>query len=78
MVTIRPWTHADIDFVTECAQDLRGYTRPDIERYWQYEPKGCFIAELDREPIGHVFSIRYNKMGWIGLLFMQFRTHPLN
>lgn len=72
MRAIRLWTQADIDFVTECVQRAGwNYIRRDVERCWQYEPKGCFIAELDHEPIGHVFSISYGKIGWIGLLIVK-------
>jgi len=48
-----------------------GYTRRDMERCWRYEPNGCFIAEVDGEPVGHVFSICYGGMGWIGLLIVN-------
>jgi len=72
VIVIRLWTQADIDFVTESVQRERwGYTRRDVERCWQYEPKGCFIAELNHEPIGHVFSVSYGKIGWIGLLIVK-------
>jgi ribosomal protein S18 acetylase RimI-like enzyme len=68
---VRPWTQADVDYVTESVQrEGWGYTRRDIERCWQLEPKGCFIAEVQNQPVGHVFTVGYNGMGWIGLLIV--------
>jgi len=46
-------------------------TRNDINRMFSYEPDGCFIAEVNREPVGHVFSISYGRLGWIGLLIVR-------
>jgi len=72
MVSIRSWMQADIDYVMESVKrEGWGYTRRDIERCWQYEPNGCFIAEDQNKSIGHVFSICYGKMGWIGLLIVN-------
>jgi len=72
MVSIRLLAQADINFVTESVQRARwGYTKRDVERCWQYEPEGCFIAEINHQPIGHVFSVNYGKMGWIGLLIVK-------
>jgi len=72
MVLIRPWTQADIGYVTTSVnREGWGYTQQDIARCWQYEPNGCFIAEVQNKPVGHVFSICYGKMGWIGLLIVE-------
>ncbi len=46
-------------------------TRNDIKRIFSYEPDGCFIVEVNREPVGHVFSISYERLGWIGLLIVK-------
>ncbi len=46
-------------------------TRNDIKRMFSYEPDGCFIAEVNYEPVGHVFSISYGRLGWIGLLIVK-------
>jgi ribosomal protein S18 acetylase RimI-like enzyme len=69
LVLIRTLVERDIDYVTESVNAEKwGYDRRDIERCWRYEPDGCFVAEIDNIPIGHVFSICYGKIGWIGLL----------
>ena len=72
MVSIRLWTEGDIDYVVESVQrEGWGHTRRDVERCWLYEPDGCFIAEAGGRRVGHVFSIRYDSAGWIGLLIVD-------
>lgn len=70
--SIRPFKDEDIDFaykldVIEQWDD----TRNDIKRMLNYEPNGCFIAEINSKPVGHVFSISYGRLGWIGLLIVK-------
>lgn len=72
MVSIRLWSRLDIDYVAESIQrEGWGHSRRDVERCWRWEPDGCFVAEADGRRVGHVFSIRYYKMGWIGLLIVD-------
>jgi len=72
MVSIRPWTNADIDYVAESVKrEGWGYPKRDVERCWKYEPNGCFVAEIQNKPVGHVFSIQYGQIGWIGLLIVN-------
>ncbi len=71
-VIIRHWIQADIDYVSESvSREGWGHTKRDVERCWKLEPNGCFIAEFQNKPVGHVFSIRYGKIGWIGLLIVN-------
>lgn|GEM_PF-287105 len=71
-VMIRHWMQADIDYVSESvSREDWGHTKRDVERCWKLEPNGCFIAEFQNKPVGHVFSIRYGKIGWIGLLIVN-------
>jgi len=70
--SIRPFKDEDIDF----AYKLNGMeqwddTRNDIKRMFNGEPNGCFIVETKSEPVGHVFSISYGRLGWIGLLIVK-------
>ena len=46
-------------------------TKSDLKRMFNYEPNGCFIAEINGKPAGHVFSISYGKLGWVGLLIVK-------
>ena len=71
-VMIRHWTRADIDYVSESvSREGWGHTKRDVERCWKLERNGCFIAEFQNKPVGHVFSIGYGKIGWIGLLIVN-------
>jgi ribosomal protein S18 acetylase RimI-like enzyme len=45
--------------------------RDDVQRMFEFEPKGCFIAEVDGELAGHVFSIAYETLGWVGYLIVS-------
>jgi GNAT superfamily N-acetyltransferase len=72
MVLVRRWARADIDYVLDSitGEDW-GQSRRDVERCWQLEPDGCFLAEVSGRPIGHVFSVSYGKAGWIGFLIVN-------
>jgi ribosomal protein S18 acetylase RimI-like enzyme len=48
-------------------------TKEDLARLREYEPHGCFVAEVEGVPAGHVFSISYEKLGWIGILIIRSR-----
>jgi len=72
MVAVRLWKPTDIDYVSSSVEkaDWR-HTKRDVERCWRFEPNGCFIAEINHKPVGHVFSVNYGKVGWIGLLIVN-------
>jgi len=38
---------------------------------FEYNPLGCFIAETEGKRAGHVFSVSYGKLGWIGFLIVR-------
>ena len=70
--SIRTLKKEDIDFAHKMVTvEQWNDRREDIERMFSYEPNGCFIAEVDREPAGHVFTVNYEKLGWIGLLIVK-------
>jgi predicted N-acetyltransferase YhbS len=72
MVLVRRWTRADINYVLESiTREDWGQSRRDVERCWQLEPAGCFLAEVSGRSIGHVFSVSYGKAGWIGFLIVN-------
>ena len=69
---IRPFEEGDIDFAYKLdLMEQWNDTRNDIKRMFGYEPDGCFIAEIKGKPIGHVSSISYGRLGWIGLLIVK-------
>jgi GNAT superfamily N-acetyltransferase len=72
MITIRLLKSKDIDFVAELTKlEKWGYLPKDVRRCLELEPKGCFMAERDGKRVGHVFSISYGVVGWIGLLIVR-------
>lgn len=71
-VVIRKWKQADLAYVAGSIQrEGWGHTKRDVERCWSLQPHGCFIAESENKAAGHVFSISYGRIGWIGLLIVN-------
>ena len=69
---IRNLTTEDINFVLEnTIREGWNYARKDILRCFNLNPEGCFVAKIDHEKAGHVFSFNYGKSGWIGLLIVR-------
>ena len=69
---IRTWTQGDLKYVAESVQrEGWGHARRDVERCWNLEPNGCFIAESDNKLVGHIFSVLFGEIGWIGLLIVN-------
>ena len=74
-IVYRQLHEGDIEFAHEMNKTEQwNDTIEDLTRLLEYEPDGCFLAELNGIPIGHVFSISYGKLGWIGLLIVR-KTH---
>lgn len=65
-------TLGDID----CAMSLKdqvgwNQTPDDIRRLIEYEPEGCFIAEMDGVPVGTVSTTSYGtRLAWIGMMLV--------
>ena len=70
--SIRPFEEEDIDFAYKLdVMEQWNDTRNDMKRMVSYEPNGCFIAEIKGKPVGHVFSVSYGRLGWIGLMIVK-------
>jgi ribosomal protein S18 acetylase RimI-like enzyme len=70
--SIRQFEERDIDFAYKLdVIEQWNDTRDDIKRMSNYDPDGCFVTEVNSELVGHVFSISYGKLGWIGLLIVK-------
>jgi predicted N-acetyltransferase YhbS len=71
-VFVRRFEGEDIGFAHKMTSTEQwNVTRNDIARMLDFEPEGCFVADLGGEPVGHVFSITYGTLGWIGLLIVS-------
>jgi len=71
-IGLRQLQERDIIFASEMVRTEQwSVTEEDLRRMQDYEPNGCFVAEVNGNLAGHVFSINYGKLGWIGLLIVK-------
>ena len=71
-ITVRRLDAGDLDFAHEMLLSEDWNDRyEDAERMLSYEPEGCFIAEIGQERVGHVFSVSYRTLAWIGYLIVK-------
>jgi len=72
MLKIRRLKIDDLSFVLQNTE-REGWNllEKDVLRCYHLEPKGCFIAKIDNERVGHVFTFNYGKLGVIGILIVQ-------
>ena len=64
---------ADIPMANQL-RDLAGWnqTERDWQGYLEFEPAGCFVAEVRGEPAGTATTIRYgDRVGWIGMVLVH-------
>lgn len=72
-VSLRPMRPGDISFAHQL-RDLAGWnqTERDWRGYLEFEPNGCFVAELGGQPAGTATTIRYGeRFGWIGMVLVH-------
>lgn len=75
---IRQLREQDVGFAYEMVRTEQwNVTKEDLSRLRDYEPMGCFVAEVDGAPAGHVFSVSYQKLGWIGVLIVRDRCRRM-
>ncbi len=73
VVTIRALRANDIPFAME-VKTLAGWnqTERDWLGYLEYEPAGCFLAEVGGRPAGTATSIAYgDRFGWVGMVLVH-------
>jgi len=71
-VSIRRLEDEDLNFTFEMVTLERwNVRREDLKRMLAYEPDGCYIAETKHGLAGHIFSLSYGRLGWIGLLSVR-------
>ncbi len=72
---IRLMTVQDVNFATSLTDHEQwGYLPADFGRLMAIEPAGCFIAEVDGEPVGMVTTSSYTDYAFIGSMIV----HPDN
>ena len=72
-ISLRPLLRADIPFANELRRLSRwNQTEADWHGYLDYEPAGCFVAELEGTPVGTATTVRYGPdVGWIGMVVVH-------
>jgi len=64
-------SYEDIDFaLTLTTTEGWSSTKHDFEELLEYDPHGCFIGEIESEPIGMVCTVSYGVFGFIGNLIV--------
>src|SRR5262249_8452375 len=46
-------------------------TPADWARFLSLQPDGCFVAELDGEPVGTVTTCMFGPVAWIGMMLVE-------
>lgn len=57
------WSRGHADRVDRPLRSLRS-----VHARYSKDPQGCFVAEIDRQVVGLVFSRTWGEVGWIGSL----------
>jgi len=71
-VVIRVAKSSDVGSVCGLTDRVRwNHSLEVIERFLSYEPEGCFVAEIEGQHVGNVFTVSFGKVGWIGLLIVD-------
>lgn len=71
-VAVREFEQGDLGFAYEMLMiEEWNDRREDAERMLGYEPEGCFMAEVNQERAGHIFSISYASLAWIGYVIVK-------
>jgi len=75
MLQIRTMTADDVPLGMQL-RDQAGFnqTEADWRRFFDLEPDGCFVAELDGEPVGTVTNCVFDGVGWIAMLLVDRRV----
>ncbi|MFO7945794.1 MAG: GNAT family N-acetyltransferase [Armatimonadota bacterium] len=72
-VQLRHMTRRDIPFGMRL-KEIAGWnqTQADWMRLIDLEPEGCFVAEIDRTPVGTATAISYeDKFGWVAMVLVD-------
>ncbi len=82
-VTVRVMTQsqADVDFGMKMKNHVKWNQIPsDWVRFMDFDPEGCFIAEMDGAPVGTGTVTTYGtKVAWIGMIIVDenYRRHGI-
>jgi len=72
MLTISVMTEDDIEFAEYLTYiEKWAYTKDDFKRLIFFEPKGCFVAWIDKERVGIVTTTTYDDYAFLGTLIVK-------
>ena len=72
MIDIRTMTDDDVPLGMRLrSQAGFNQTEADWRRFLDLQPDGCFVAELDGEPVGTVTNCLFGPVGWIAMLLVD-------
>jgi GNAT superfamily N-acetyltransferase len=72
MIRLRLMTFEDITFGLRLKQKAGWNQTPaDWARFLSLQPDGCFLAELDRTPVGTVTTVILGTVAWIGMMLVE-------
>ena len=75
MIHIRTMTAEDVPLGMRLKAQARfNQTEADWRRFLDLGPDGCFVAELDGEPVGTVTNCLFGSVGWIAMLLVDERV----
>jgi GNAT superfamily N-acetyltransferase len=46
-------------------------TEADWRRFLDLEPEGCFVAELDGQPVGTTTTCVFGSVAWVGMVLVD-------
>ncbi len=72
-IHIRSMQAADLDFAAQCtaAEGWMSENRTSLDGFYQHDPAGCLLAEVNGKPAGICFATCYGKSGFIGELIVH-------
>lgn len=72
MITVRPFTSADLAFGMRL-KDAAGWNQveADWRRLLAIDPLGAFLAEGDGGPVGTVFCVRFGTVAWVAMMLVD-------
>ena len=75
MIRIRRMTAADIPLGMRLKTEAGwNQTEADWRRFLALEPKGCFVAEYNDEPVGTTTTCIFGKVAWIAMVLVDERV----
>jgi ribosomal protein S18 acetylase RimI-like enzyme len=71
-LVVRPMQAGDLDFAAACtaAEEWVSEDRTVLDGFFQHDPGGCLLAELDGEPVGMCIATPYGASAFIGELIV--------